>query len=277
MRFPISFFAGLLLLVTSPVALRAADAPPVVKTSEWNGFEKLDFEAAGHPALLVKPKMAAPGNPWIWRTEFFGHEPQGDIALLGLGWHVAYIKVSDMYGAPASIDLMAQFHDFMVKTYGLNQRVVLEGFSRGGLYAMNFAATHPEMTAALYLDAPVLDIRSWPGGKLAGFGVGKGDARCWQQALQIYNLTGETARDFKGNPLDRIAPVAAAKIPILVICGDSDTVVPYPENAGILVERYKAAGGNISAILKPGGDHHPHSLKDPQPIVDFLVKYAYSK
>jgi hypothetical protein len=53
--------------------------------------------------------------------------------------------------------------------------------------------------------------------------------------------------------------------------------VPYPENAGILAEHYKKLGGNIDVILKPGGDHHPHSLKDPQPIVDFLVKYAYPR
>jgi pimeloyl-ACP methyl ester carboxylesterase len=244
-----------------------------VKSSDWNGYEKLDFEVAGRAALLVKPKMAAAGNPWIWRTEFFGHEPQGDIALLGLGWHVAYIKVSDMYGAPPAIDLMNQFHDYLTKTYGLNQRAVLEGFSRGGLYAMNFAATHPEKTAALYLDAPVLDIRSWPGGK----GASKGDPRLWQQALQLYGVTEETLKDFKGSPLDRVDTVLAAKIPILAICGDADKVVPYTENTGILAERYKKAEGNISVILKPGGDHHPHSLKDPQPIVDFLVKYAYPK
>jgi pimeloyl-ACP methyl ester carboxylesterase len=273
MRFPVSIFASLLLVVAAFPIARAADAPAAVKTSDWNGYEKLDFAVAGCPALLVKPKTTAPGNPWIWRTEFFGHEPQGDIALLGLGWHVAYIKVSDMYGAPPAIDLMSQFHEYLVKTYGLNPRAVLEGFSRGGLYAVNFAATHPDNTAALYLDAPVLDIRSWPGGK----GAGKGDARCWQQALDLYGLTEETVKDFKGNPLDRLEPIAAAKIPILAICGDADKVVPYNENAGILEERYKKMGGNVSVILKPGGDHHPHSLKDPQPIVDFLVKYAYPK
>jgi pimeloyl-ACP methyl ester carboxylesterase len=168
---------------------------------------------------------------------------------------------------------MDQFHDYLVKTYGLNQRAVLEGFSRGGLYAVNFAATHSDKTAALYLDAPVLDIRSWPGGK----GAAKGDVRCWQQALELYGLTEDTVKDFKGSPLDRLDAVIAAKIPILAICGDSDKVVPYEENTGILVERYKKASGNISVILKPGGDHHPHSLKDPQPIVDFLVKNAYAK
>jgi pimeloyl-ACP methyl ester carboxylesterase len=273
MRFA-SIVCSILFCFASPgLTARAAEATSAPAKSDWNGYEKLDFTVAGRPALLVNPKNPAPGNPWIWRTEFFGHEPQGDIALLGLGWHVAYFKVSDMYGAPASIDLMEQFRDFVVQNYGLNPRAVLEGFSRGGLYAVNFAATHPDQAAALYLDAPVLDIRSWPGGK----GASKGDAHCWQQALEIYGITEDTAKDFKGNPLDRLEPLLAAKIPILAICGDADKVVPYPENTAILKERCEKAGGTISVILKPGGDHHPHSLKDPQPIVDFLVKNAYAK
>ena len=268
MRYPIfAVIATALFAATS--ALHAADPAP--KTSQWNGYEKLDFEVDGHPALIVQPKTPADGKPWIWRTEFFGHEPQGDIALLGAGWHVAYFKVSDMYGAPSSIDLMARFHEFITKTYDLNPRVVLEGFSRGGLYAVNFAATHPDKAAALYLDAPVLDIRSWPGGK----GTGAGNKGCWDQALNIYGLTEDTAVSFKGNPLDRLEPLAKAGIPILSVCGDADKTVPYAENTAILEQRYKALGGKIEVILKPGVDHHPHSLKDPQPIVDFLLKNAY--
>ncbi len=254
-------------LLAAPL-LEAETAPP--KISAWNGFEKLDFEVAGKPALLVKPKEAAPGKPWIWRTEFFGHEPQGDIALLGKGWHVAFFKVSDMYGAPISIDLMAQYHAHVTKEYGLAKRAVLEGFSRGGLYAVNFASTYPDKTAALYLDAPVLDIRSWPGGK----GTGKGDARCWAQALQIYGLTEETAPAFKGNPLDRLETIAAAGIPILSVVGDADKVVPVAENTAILKTKYELLGGRIEVIAKPGVDHHPHSLKDPTPIVEFLLSNA---
>src|SRR6187549_1076744 len=102
MRFP------LIALLACTATLHAADPAP--KASAWNGYERMDFEVAGRPALLVKPKTAAAGSPWIWRTEFFGHEPQADIALLGAGWHVAFFKVSDMYGAPSSIELMAQFH-----------------------------------------------------------------------------------------------------------------------------------------------------------------------
>jgi pimeloyl-ACP methyl ester carboxylesterase len=260
----------LTLLCLSTYAI--SDTPdPAVKTSQWQGFEKLDFQVAGRAGLLVKPEKAAEGNPWIWRTEFFGHEPQGDLALLAAGWHVAYFKVSNMYGSPESIDLMEQFYEAVTGKYGLNHKVVLEGFSRGGLYAVNFAAAHPDETAALYLDAPVLDLRSWPGGK----GAGKGDKKCWEEAMKLYGLTEETAAAFKGNPLDHIEPLAKAGIPIIAVVGDADKTVPYPENTAILEQRYKALGGKIEVIVKPGGDHHPHSLKDPKPIVDFLLANAY--
>jgi pimeloyl-ACP methyl ester carboxylesterase len=271
MRFP--FLAALFLAATlhSPVA--GAEPPVPEKASLWNGYERLDFEVAGRAALLVKPTTPTDGQPWIWRTEFFGHEPQADIALLGAGWHVAYLKVSDMYGAPPAIELMAKFHEHLTRTYALNPRAVLEGFSRGGLYAVNFAATHPAKTAALYLDAPVLDIGSWPGGQ----GKGKGSPKNWAQALAVYALTEETAHDFKGNPLDRLEPIAKAGIPILSVCGDADQTVPFAENTVLLEQRYRALGGKIEVIAKPGVDHHPHSLKDPQPIVDFLLQHAYAR
>ena len=256
----------LCLLVLSFLAV-ADDAPRV---SKWNGFDKLDFVLIGHEATIVKPANAATGKPWIWRTEFFGHEPQGDIALLNAGWHVAFFKVSDMYGDPKSVALMEKFHAHVVREFGLSPRAVLEGFSRGGLYAVNFAAANPGKTAALYLDAPVLDIRSWPGGK----GKGKGDARCWKQALEIYGLTEDTAKDFKGNPLDKAEALAKAGIPIVAVVGDADDVVPYDENTKPFAEKYRAAGGTIEVIVKPGVNHHPHSLKDPKPFVDFLLKHA---
>ena len=258
---------NLLLFLVLTFVAHAADAPPPAK---WNGFEKVDFTLEGRGGGIVKPATAAPGKPWIWRTEFFGHEPQGDIALLNAGWHVAFFKVSDMYGDPKSVALMEKFHAHAVREFGLSPRAVLEGFSRGGLYAVNFAATHPGKTAALYLDAPVLDIRSWPGGK----GNGKGDARCWKQALEIYSLTEDTAKDFKGNPLDKAEALAKARIPIVAVVGDADDVVPYDENTKPFAEKYRAAGGIIEVIVKPGVNHHPHSLKDPKPIVDFLLKHV---
>ena len=74
--------------------------------------------------------------------------------------------------------------------------------------------------------------------------------------------------------LDRIEPVARAGIPIFGVSGDADEAVAYEANLAELVRRYRAAGGLIEVVIKPGGKHHPHSLADPAPIVDFLLRHA---
>jgi pimeloyl-ACP methyl ester carboxylesterase len=275
------FRVSLLLAISAQETLHAADAqnqppteasltvPAAIKTTVWNGFERHDFTVSGRPAWLVLPKNPAAGKPWIWRTEFFGHEPQGDLALLEKGYHVAYIQVSNLYGAPAALDAMDQYYDYIRATYGLSAKMVLEGFSRGGLYAFNYAARHPERTAAIYGDAPVCDFKSWPGGK----GKGPGSAKEWAECKKVYGLSEEEALTYQLNPVDNLAPLAKAKIPILCVCGDADEVVPLAENAGLVETRYKALGGEIQMILKPGGKHHPHSLKDPTPIVNFILQH----
>jgi len=252
---------ALCLIALSTVAATAAD---------WNGYEQRDFVVDGRNCLLVLPKTPAPGKPWIWRTEFFGHEPQGDIALLGKGFHVAYMDLQNQYGAPAALDHMDKFHAHLTKEFGLARKTVLEGFSRGGLFAFNWAARNPQRVAALYVDAPVCDFKSWPGGK----GKGQGSPGDWQNVLAVYGLTEAQALAYKLNPVDNLAPLAKAKIPILSVCGEADKTVPIDENTRVVETRYKALGGEIVVIAKPNCDHHPHSLVDPKPIVDFVLKHT---
>ena len=261
----ITFWLGLCGLVAFARAANVG-TPSAVQRSVWNGFERLDFTLADRPCILVFPATAAPGKPWIWRTEFFGHEPQTDLALLARGWHLAFMDAKNMYGGPKSMALFGQFYAHVVTHVGLAQRVVLEGFSRGGLYAANFAAAHPTRVAAMYLDAPVLDIRSWPGRNRA--------SKEWAECLEAYGLTEESLAKFRGNPIDRVRAIAGGSIPIIAVCGDADTVVPFAENTAVFQQRYRELGGTMEVILKPGVDHHPHSLKDPTPIVEFLVKNA---
>jgi hypothetical protein len=61
---------------------------------------------------------------------------------------------------------------------------------------------------------------------------------------------------------------------ICVIGDRHDHIVPIEENALKVEERYKTLGGEIEVIRKPNGGHRPHSLPDPAPIVDFVVKHA---
>lgn len=238
-----------------------------VSVSNWNGFPKLDFKVADRNALLVIPDKAAPNRPWIWRTEFFGHEPQTDVALLKEGYHVAYIDMQNMYGAPPALDIMDQFYDVLTKQYRLSPKTVLEGLSRGGLFAFNWAARNPGRVAAMYVDAPVCDVTSWPGGK----GKGEGSPGDWKRLLEIYKVTEQEAMTGKLNPLNNLAPLAKAKIPIIAVVGDADKVVPLDENMAIVEQKYKKLGGPIKVINKPGVGHHPHSLKDPTPIVEFIL------
>lgn len=251
------------LLVACGASAAAADPTP--QRSQWHGFERIDFTLEGRPAILVQPTEAAPGRPWIWRTEFFGHEPQVDLALLARGWHVAYIDAKNLYGGPQAMRIFGQFYAHLVAQAVLAQRVVLEGFSRGGLYAVNFAASHPSRVAALYLDAPVLDIRSWPGRDRS--------SKEWAQCLEAYGLTEATLAGFRGNPIDRVASIAK-NIPVIAVCGDADTVVPLAENTAVMERKYRELGGTIEVILKPGVGHHPHSLQDPAPVVEFLLRHA---
>lgn len=40
-----------------------------------------------------------------------------------------------------------------------------------------------------------------------------------------------------------------------------------------LRDRYVSMGGVVEVILKPGCDHHPHSLEQPEAVVDFIKRY----
>jgi len=239
-----------------------------MKKSTWKGYDRYDFSYNGREGLVVAPAKPAEGNPWIWRAEYFDAFAQADMAMLEQGWHLAYYDVSGTFGGPEPIRWMRSFQSYAESEFQLAKKTVLFGFSRGGLYSFNYAAEYPEQVSGLYLDAPALDIRSWPG----GYGEAERSEKAWQECLREYGVTEETLSDFQGSPLDRIEPVAKAGIPIIVVSGDADKAAIYSENTEILVRRYRELGGPIESIVKPGGEHHPHSLEDPAPIVEFLVE-----
>lgn len=239
--------------------------------SRWNGFRRFDFEVDGKEVLVVAPRSAAEGMPWIWHGEFFGHKPEPDIELLKRGFHVAYMRVPDMLGSPSAVAHWNAFYEELTGRYGLADKVGLVGLSRGGLYCYNWAVENPDKVACIYGDAPVCDFKSWPGGR----GQGKGSPRDWKLVLESYGFANDAeALAYGKNPVDNLAPLADAGVSLLHVYGDADQVVPWEENTGLLVERYRKIGGSIELIAKPGIGHHPHGLDDSSPIVDFFVRHA---
>lgn len=75
-----------------------------------------------------------------------------------------------------------------------------------------------------------------------------------------------------GNPemLTRLGALAANDVPLLHVCGSIDPLLGRFSSAieGI----YQQYGGRISVMIKDGAAHHPHSLHDPKPIADFIVR-----
>ena len=155
----------------------------------------------------------------------------------------------------------------MTKNHSLANQVALEGMSRGGLIIYNWAKKNPEKTLCIYADAPVLDFKSWPGGK----GIGKGSQGTWRKCLEAYGLSEEEAKSFKGLPLYGLEGLVRKNVPLLHVVGQADSVVPVEENTDLLEKSYRSLGGSIKVIRKAGVGHHPHSLKDPEPIVSFVL------
>ena len=258
----------LALCTLSSLATLAADPPFEGKKSSFHGFDRFDFDFEGKPAIVVIPKEASPGRPWVWRARFFAHKPEVDIALLQKGYHVVHLDTGNLFGGPEAVRRWNRFYDFLVNKHGLAKKAALEGLSRGGLFVFNWASENPDKVACIYADAPVCDIKSWPFGKGSGTGSPSVEAAC----LKACEITRDQLEAYKGNPIDRLKPIAKAGIPVLCVCGGADKVVPINENTRILEQRFLALGGRIQVVVKPNCGHHPHGLDDPTLIIEFIEK-----
>jgi arylsulfatase A-like enzyme len=237
------------------------------RESEWQGFRRVDFTLPGDGATctVVEPRRAAAGMPWIWRARFFGHQPALDVALLESGFHLAYCDVAGLYGAPEAVARWDRFYELATRN-GWSRRPVLEGMSRGGLIIFNWASANPGKVAAIYGDNPVCDFRSWPGGK-----NGKFSERDWESCLAAYGLTAEEAAAHP-QPVspDVLRPIAERGIPVALVLGTADEVVPASENGEALADAYRTLGGPVRVWRKPGQGHHPHGLHPPDELAAFL-------
>ncbi len=248
--------------------IEALVAPFPGRKSAWHGFDRYDFEVSGRTVVVMVPREPLPGGLWAWKGEFLDAFPGTEIALLQKGMHVVYVSTPDLLGCPVAVAAWNACYAELTGRYGLARKPALIGLSRGGLYCYNWAAANPDRVACIYGDAPVCDLKSWPGGK----GKGQGSPGDWQLALRLYGLKSDAeAMAAKVNPIDNLQPLAEAKVPLLHVYGDSDPVVPWEENTGVLAERYRKLGGTIILIPKPGVGHHPHGLTDPAPVVQFIL------
>ena len=118
--------------------------------------------------------------------------------------------------------------------HGFSKKPVLEGAGGAAGEAYAWAIANPDKVSCIYGENPVL--------------------RC--------TMT-------KAQPLDNLAALAKAGVPVLHVCGSLDPM--YASQTREAEKRYKELGGSMTVIVQEGEGHYPTAPKDPKPVVDFIV------
>mgnify|MGYP002524928538 FL=1 len=86
---------------------------------------------------------------------------------------------------------------------------------------------------------------------------------------------GLEAQLAKHHPIDRLAPLAKARVPIFHIHGVMDRVVPLAKNSAIIKACYDKLGGPMTLEVVKGQGHNmwPGWFQS-QALVDFVLKHA---
>ena len=220
-------------------------------------IEKFIFN--GHEATVIIPDN--PNGKWLWKAEYLDAFEEAEVKLSEMGYTRVYYRLVNTFGSYRTVRKMHNFHAYVTKKYNLNQKCCLVGMSIGGLFSFNFTLAYPELVEKVWLDNPVLNFEAWPP---------KGSD--WQNMLlEEYSISQENVYNFKDKPVDNLEEFFSHKIPVLLIAAQKDEVVSFEMCSKRMIDYCKENNIDIKVILKPEGLHHPHSLEDVTPIIDFIV------
>jgi pimeloyl-ACP methyl ester carboxylesterase len=127
----------------------------------------------------------------------------------------------------------------------------------------NWAVEHAHDVGCIAGIYPVTNLEGWP-----NLGV--------ERIGQAYGMNEAELRKHlrKNNPIDRLAPLAQANVPIFHTHGDADKVVPLQENTLEFARRYDALGGkaDVEVIHGKGHEEVPEFFES-QRLLDFLLRF----
>lgn len=228
----------------------------------------LTIAVADAQGFLALPRKRKQPTPWVWYAPTFdGQYPDASFnwfasRLLSRGVAIAGIDVGESFGNPKSRTLFSRFYRELVSKHGLSRKACLLPQSRGGLMLYNWAAENPAKVACIAGIYTVCDMSSWPG---------------LEQAAPAYGMTADELRAVlpQHNPIERLAPLAARRIPILHIHGDADDVVPLEANSAELARRYRALGGKMELLVVPGKGHEEcKEFFQDRRVLEFILRHS---
>ena len=256
----------LLFVVAESVSLAQEPSSGVVKELILPGES---FLVEGRPAFILWPedeKRTQP-QPWV----FYGptlpglpdrHEKWMHQQFLEAGIAVAGIDVGEAYGSPTGQKQFTALYSHLTQERGFASKLCLLGRSRGGLLVGSWAISNPNKVAGLAGIYPVFDLRSYPGLK---------------QAAPAFNLTPEELENQLSqlNPIARIDILAKAKVPLFLIHGDVDQIVPLEQNSLAVAKSYAAADQKelVELVIPTGQGHNfwPGFFRSEE-LIQFVIR-----
>ena len=236
-----------------------------VKTvDKFYGCDRIVFDFDGHDAWVVCPKgEASLGKPWTWTMQWAtAFVPRTNVPqMLNDGFHHVTIDTFRHRMDEEGLKVSAAFQKFLVEELGFAPKTYLIGMSWGGFFSTRYAANYPQNVAKIYLDAPLLCFKDFNQG--IGTWTGKMPEGGWDTSSEM--------------PLNMAERIAAADIPVLLLYGGVDAVVPPTRNCEPFAKRFKAAGGDITVVKRGLYAHHPHGVEvDETTIKDFFCSVGQS-
>jgi pimeloyl-ACP methyl ester carboxylesterase len=197
-------------------------------------YYRYEFNVPGTsmPTAVIVPSTAAAGMPWVYRASFVSRDAKIDQALLAKGFHI----VTGPVGGSFVLKDFDTVYEYLTGQ-GFSKKPAMEGAggAAGEVYA--WAIENPDKVSCVYAENP-----------------------------RMYSFVAKT------QPLDNLAPLAKANVPLLHVCGSLD---PWFKDNTLEVERrYKKLGGKIEVIVKEGEGHYPLAPEDSTPVVDFITRVA---
>lgn len=236
----------------------AAAGFQVEKTDRlWNGTRTL-FRFKGRVAWVIAPDRPKPGNPWTWTMQWWtAFVPRTGVPdLIADGYHHVVLDMFSTRAEDAAMPTFAEYQAMLVKTLGLAPKARLLGLSWGGFFSVRYAAKYPRNVDRIYLDAPLLNFD----------GFDRRSPAQWNRTKPLAGWTTDPRM-----PVNMAGAIAKAGIPVLLLYGGKDKVVPPERNCELFLARFKAAGGRIRAVRRAAYGHHPHGADPGDSVVlDFL-------
>jgi len=184
---------------------------------------------------VIEPKTPAPGNPWVFRADYSRKDGAVDQALLAKGFYIVTGAVPYNYDGPVLPQWNLIYKHFTDN--GFSPRPVMEGSGGAAGESIAWAIENPDKVSCIYVENPILKSNGM----------------------------------IRTPPLDSLAPLARAGIPIMIVSGSLDPSLN--DQSRVAEKRYKQLGGKIILSIKKDENHYL-SQTDPKPALDFIITHV---